>query len=80
MDAEEETKRAKLAQSDLNLIQEFLDLERSRLFEQFAGSVPCEDLHEVHSQARALTSLEDFLIDLIHTGKLANANKEQQYV
>ncbi len=73
MDAEEENKRAKLAQSDVNLVQEFLDLERSRLFEQFAGSMPCEDLHEIHTQARALTSLEAWLLDLVNTGRL---NKE----
>ena len=79
MDAEEENKRAKLAQSDLNLIQEFLDQERSRLFEQFAGSVPSEDLHEIHTQARSLTNLENFLLGLVQTGKL-NAKKEQQYV
>ena len=78
MDAEEETKRAKLAKMELHLTQEFLDQERSRLFEQFAGAA-CEDLHEIHTKARALTSLEDFLLDLVNTGKLANANKEYQY-
>lgn len=76
MDADQEIKRAKWAQSDLNMIQEFLDQERSRLFEQFAGSTPSDDLYEVHTKARALTSLEDFLLDLVNTGKMANANKE----
>jgi hypothetical protein len=41
--------------------------------------VASEDLHEVQTQARALTSLEDFLVDLVNTGRLANAKKEQQY-
>ena len=76
MDAEEEIRRAKWAQSDLNLIQEFLDEERAKLFEQFAGSVPCEDLHEIHTQARSLTNLEAWLLNLVQTGRLANANKE----
>lgn len=76
MDADQEIKRAKWAQSDLNMIQEFLDEERSRLFKQFAGSAPSDDLYEVHTKARALTSLEDFLLDLVNTGKMANANKE----
>ena len=76
MDAEQETRRAKLAQSDLNMVQEFLDQERSRLFQIFTSQVPSEDLHEVQTQARALTSLEDFLIDLVNTGKMTNANKE----
>ena len=76
MDAEQDIKRAKLAQSDLNMVQEFLDQERSRLFQIFTSQVPSEDLHEVQTQARALTSLEDFLIDLVNTGKLTNANKE----
>jgi len=76
MDAEQETRRAKLAQSDLNMVQEFLDQERNRLFQIFTSQVPSEDLHEVQTQARALTSLEDFLIDLVNTGKMTNANKE----
>ena len=76
MDAEEETRRAKLAKMELRLVQEFLDQERSRLFEIFTSPVPSEDLHEVQTQARALTSLEDFLIDLVNTGKMTNANKE----
>lgn len=73
MDAEEENKRAKLAQSDLNLVQEFLDEERARLFEKFAGSAACDDLNEIHQQASALTNLEDYLISLVNTGRL---NKE----
>ena len=73
MDAEEENKRAKLAQSDLNLVQEFLDEERSKLFSKFVGSVACDDLYEIHQQASALTSLEDYLISLVNTGRL---NKE----
>ena len=76
MDAEQDIRRAKLAQSDLNMVQEFLDQERSRLFQIFTSQAPSEDLHEVHTQARALTSLEDFLIDLVNTGKMTNANKE----
>ena len=76
MDADEEIKRAKLAKSDLNLIQEFLDEERARLFDIFISPARGEDLHQVQTQARALTSLEDFLIDLVNTGRLANANKE----
>ena len=75
MDAESENKRAKLAQAELNMVQEFLDQERSRLFEQFAGTTACEDLHEIHTQARSLTNLENFLLSLVQTGKL-NANKE----
>jgi ribosome biogenesis protein Nip4 len=78
MDAEEETRRAKLAQSDLNLIQEFLDEERSRLFDIFITPHRGEDLQAVQYHARALTSLEDFLLDLVNTGKLA-AKKEFQY-
>ena len=79
MDAEQETRRAKLAKMELHLIQEFLDQERSRLFQIFTSPVASEDLHEVQTQARALTSLEDFLVDLVNTGRLANAKKEQQY-
>jgi hypothetical protein len=58
------------------MVQEFLDQERNRLFQIFTSQVPSEDLHEVQTQARALTSLEDFLIDLVNTGKMTNANKE----
>ena len=79
MDADEELKRAKLAKSDLNLIQEFLDEERARLFDIFITPARGQDVQAVQYHARALTSLEDFLLNLIHTGKLANAKKEFQY-
>ena len=76
MDAESDMKRAKLAQGELNLCAEFLQQERQRLFEAFTSSMPSEELHEIHSQARALTSLENYLIDLVNTGKLITMQKE----
>ena len=76
MDAESDLKRAKLAQGELNLVADFLDQERQRLFEAFASSMPSEELHEIHSQARALTSLENFLLNLVNTEKLISSNKE----
>jgi hypothetical protein len=76
MDAESDLRRAKIAQGELNLCAEFLQQENQRLYEAFASSMPADDLHEIHSQARALTSLEEFLNDLVNTGKLINENKE----
>ena len=76
MDAESDLRRAKLAQGELNLVADFLEQEKQRLYETFASSMPADDLHEIHSQARALTSLENYLVDLVNTGKLINANKE----
>ena len=76
MDAESDLKRAKLAQGELNLCAEFLQQERQRLFEAFTSSMLSEELHEIHSQARALTSLENYLIDLVNTGKLITMQKE----
>jgi hypothetical protein len=80
MDAESELKRAKLAQAELNLTQEFLDSRRQELFEQFVGTMPTEDLHELHTEAVALTRLEMYLESLVNSGVLINANKENQYV
>ena len=80
MDAESELKRAKFAKAELNLTQEFLDSRRKELFEQFVSMMPTEDLHELHTEARALTRLESYLESLVNSGKLMNANKENQYV
>lgn len=77
MDADQESKRARLAKSDLNLIQEYLDEERGRLFEQFIGGTPSDELHEIYTKARALTSLEDFLLGLVNTGKMINKEFNQ---
>ena len=77
MDAEQEFKRAKLAEKELALCAEFLEVRRQELFDQFVGSMPSEDLHELHTEARALTRLEDYLESLVNTGKLLQATKEQ---
>ena len=76
MDAESELKRAKLAKAELNLTQEFLDSRRQELFEQFVGAMPSEDLHELHTEARALTRLEQYLESLVNSGRLLQASKE----
>jgi hypothetical protein len=76
MDAESEIKRAKFAKAELNLTQEFLDSRRQELFEQFVGAMPSEDLHELHTEAVALTRLENYLESLVNTGKLLQASKE----
>ena len=80
MDAESITKRAKLAKTELALCGEFLEQERQRLYEAFANSLPADDLYEIHSQARALTSLENFLVNLVNTERLISSQKENQYV
>ena len=76
MDAESEIKRAKFAKAELNLTQEFLDSRRQELFEQFVGAMPSEDLHELHTEARALTRLEQYLESLVNSGRLLQASKE----
>ncbi len=76
MDAEQELKRAKLAKAELNLTQEFLDSRRQELFEQFVSAMPTEDLHELHTEAVALTRLENYLESLVNSGKLLQASKE----
>ena len=76
MDAEQELKRAKLAKAELNLTQEFLDSRRQELFEQFVSMMPTEDLHELHTEARALTRLEQYLESLVNSGRLLQASKE----
>lgn len=80
MDAESELKRAKLAKAELNLTQEFLDSRRQELFEHFVNPMVTEDLHELHTEAVALTRLEMYLESLVNSGVLINANKENQYV
>ena len=76
MDADSELKRAKLAKAELNLTQEFLDSRRQELFEQFVSTMPTEDLHELHTEAVALTRLEMYLESLVNSGKLLQATKE----
>ena len=76
MDAEQEFKRAKLAEKELALCAEFLEVRRQELFEQFVGAMPSEDLHELHTEAVALTRLEDYLESLVNSGKLLQASKE----
>ena len=76
MEATSELKRAKLAKAELNLTQEFLDSRRQELFEQFVGAMPSEDLHELHTEARALTRLEQYLESLVNSGRLLQASKE----
>ena len=76
MDADEEIRRAKLAQSDLNMVGEFLDQRRQELFNAFVAQGPSDDMYELKAQAAALTSLEDFLLDLVNSGKLAAKTKE----
>ena len=80
MDAEKISKRARLAKTELALCGEFIEQERQRLYEEFASSLPADDLYEIHSQARALTSLENFLLNLVNTEKLISSQKENQYV
>lgn len=76
MDAEKELKRAKLAKTELALCGEFLQVRRQELFEQFVSAMPTEDLHELHTEARALTRLEMYLESLVNSGKLLQATKE----
>ena len=76
MDAESELKRAKLAKSELALCGEFLEVRRQELFEQFVAAMPSEDLHELHTEARALTRLEQYLESLVNSGKLITMQKE----
>ena len=76
MDAEYEMKRAKLAEKELALCAEFLQVRRQELFEQFVSAMPTEDLHELHTEAVALTRLEDYLESLVNSGKLLQASKE----
>ena len=76
MDAEYEMKRAKLAEKELALCAEFLQVRRQELFEQFVSAMPTEDLHELHTEAAALTRLEDYLESLVNSGKLLQASKE----
>ena len=80
MDAESITKRAKLAKRELALCGEFIEQERQRLYEAFASSMPADDLYEIHSQARALTSLESFLTNLVNSERFISLQKENQYV
>ena len=77
MDAESELKRAKLASKELALSAEFLEVRRQELFEQFVSTMPTEELHELHTEARALTRLEQYLESLVNSGKLLQATKEQ---
>ena len=76
MDAEKIIKRAKLAKTELARCGEFIEQEKQRLYEEFASRLPADDLYEIHSQARALTSLETFLLNLVNTEKLISSNKE----
>lgn len=76
MDAEKELKRAKLAKTELALCGEFLEQRRQELFEQFVSTMPTEDLHELHTEARALTRLEQYLESLVNSGKLITMQKE----
>lgn len=76
MDAEQEIRRAKLAKAELALCGEFLDVRRQELFEKFVSAMPTEDLHELHTEAVALTRLEQYLESLVNSGKLLQASKE----
>jgi len=76
MDAEQELKRAKFAKTELALCGEFLDVRRQELFEKFVSAMPTEDLHELHTEAVALTRLEQYLESLVNSGKLLQASKE----
>ena len=77
MEADAELRRAKLAKSELALCGEFLEIRRQELFDQFVSTMPTEDLHCLHTEAVALTRLENFLESLINSGKLIEATKEK---
>ena len=79
MDADYEIKRAKLAQSDLNMVGDFLEERRQELFNAFVAQGPSDGLYELKAQAAALTSLTDFLVDLVNSGKLAAKAEELKY-
>lgn len=76
MDAEEKEKRGKLAKNHLSLIQEHLDKRREELFQQFIDPRNVDELFELKADAVALTNLEDYLQELINSGKLAKANQQ----
>ena len=76
MNEEEELRRARLAKAELNLVGEFLDKRRQELYEHFIRAMPSEDLHVIHTEATALTRLEEYLQSLVNGGKLIQADKE----
>ena len=71
MDAEENVRRGNLAKKNLSLVQEHLDRRREELFQRFIDPRNVDELFELKADAVALTNLEDFLQELINSGKLA---------
>lgn len=76
MDAEEKEKRGKLAKNNLSMVQEHLDAKREELFQRFIDPRNVDELFELRADAAALTNLENFLQELVNSGKLAKANTQ----
>lgn len=71
-----EARRGRQAKKDLTLIEEHLEDRKQALFDAFCDPRNQEELYDLKSQAIALTSLEEFLEELVTTGILAERQHE----
>lgn len=71
-----EARRGRQAQRELSLIEEHLEARKAELYEAFCNPRNQEELYDLKSQANALTNLQNFLEELVTTGKLAESQHE----
>lgn len=74
-----EARRGRQAQHELSLIEEYLTVERERLYDLFCKTNNEEPdfLYTIKAQADALANLEHWLTELINTGQLALTTLDQ---
>lgn len=71
-----EARRGRQARRELTLIEEHVEDRKRALYEAFCDPRNQEELYDLKSQAIALTNLEEFLKELVITGKLAESQHE----
>lgn len=71
-----EARRGRQAKRELSLIEEHLETRKAQLYEAFCDPRNQEELYDLKSQANALTNLQNYLEELVTTGKLAESQHE----
>ena len=71
-----EARRARRAERELSLVEEYLEAKKQDLYDRFCDSENDWDLEALKHEVSAVSNLENYLRGLIDTGKLVLNSQE----